>query len=73
MLFVIRITQNVSFNRVVVVYMLRIPYTVRQFTLFLVYPISVVVELPQTLEDDPHKRKSCVWKSYELVTVGAWA
>ena len=30
---------------------------------------NVVVELPQTPEDDHQKRYSCAWKADELITV----
>ena len=33
--------------------------------------LCVVVELPQTSEDDPQKRYSCAWNADESVTVGA--
>ena len=32
--------------------------------------VLVVVVLPQAPEHDPQKRKSCVWKVEEIVTVG---
>ena len=35
------------------------------------YVVVVVVELPQTLEDDL-RSVSYAWKADELVTVGAW-
>ena len=38
---------------------------------FSVVVVVVVVELPQTPEDDAQKRYSCAWKADELVTVGA--
>ena len=52
-------------------------YTVSLCTLHfmshgLVVGIAVVVELPQTPEDDPQKALSCAWKAVELITVVAW-
>ena len=32
----------------------------------------LVVELPQTPDDDSQKSQSCAWKVDELITVGAW-
>ena len=33
--------------------------------------LVVVIKLPQTPDDDPQKRESCVWKADMFVTVGA--
>ena len=34
--------------------------------------VVIVVELPQTPEDDHQKRESCAWKAHDLISICSW-